>query len=365
MSQDTTVRLILLGDSASAVRSVRSLESTTQSLHRTLKLASVALGAAFVGGLAVAIDKAGEFERVLNVFKATSGATAAQMKAVSKLAKQLGADITLPATSAKDAADAMLELSKGGLTVTQTMKAARGVLQLSAAAQIDNATAATIVARELKAFSLAGNQAGKVADVLANAANKSTGEISDFALALQQSSAVASNYGLTIQQTTALLAQFADKGIIGSDAGTLLKRTLQTLEPTSKHHIELFKQLGLHTVNYANGTLNLAATQELFTRQLNKLDPVQRRQVINQLAGSDAARGWIVAFTHGSAATTKATKAIDENGTAARVAAAQKGTRARSTGSSRRWRPSRSPSARSSYRPSPRSSANSPTSPAS
>jgi hypothetical protein len=54
---------------------------------------------------------------------------------VSSLAKRLGADITLPATSAKDAADAMLELNKAGLSVKHTMAAAKGVLQLSAAAE--------------------------------------------------------------------------------------------------------------------------------------------------------------------------------------------------------------------------------------
>src|SRR5262245_24251125 len=56
--------------------------------------------------LAVAID----YQSSLNMFQAVSGATADQMAAVGERAKQLGADMTLPATSAGDAAAAMTEL---------------------------------------------------------------------------------------------------------------------------------------------------------------------------------------------------------------------------------------------------------------
>ena len=63
------------------------------------------------------------------------------MKRVSEAAKQLGADITLPAVSAASAANAMAELAKAGLSVNQAIAATRGVLQLATAASIDNAQA--------------------------------------------------------------------------------------------------------------------------------------------------------------------------------------------------------------------------------
>src|SRR4051794_36684276 len=125
MSQDITARVIFLGNSASAVRSLRTLESTTNSLRRTVGIATIGLAAGFASGLAIAVKKAGELQTSLNVFQATANASNKQMVAVRKTAIALGKDMTLPATSAKDAADAMLELAKGGLSVTQTMKAAR------------------------------------------------------------------------------------------------------------------------------------------------------------------------------------------------------------------------------------------------
>jgi cysteinyl-tRNA synthetase len=72
---------------------------------------------------------------------------------------------TTPA--AADAALAMLELSKAGLDVTNTMDAARGVLMLAAAGQMSNAEAAQIAAGALNAFGLEGSEAARVANLLA------------------------------------------------------------------------------------------------------------------------------------------------------------------------------------------------------
>ena len=57
------------------------------------------------------------------------------------------------------------------------MAAAKGTLQLAAAAETDVATAANITTGALQAFGLAGSQAGMVADILANAANISRASI--------------------------------------------------------------------------------------------------------------------------------------------------------------------------------------------
>ena len=320
---DSTVRLLFLGDASSAVRSVRTLDGSFGGLGRAAKTAQLALASLAVGGIAFAIKEAASFEKTLNVLQATSGATARDMKTLAAEAKRLGADTKLPATSARDAAEAMLELSKGGLSVNQVLKATRGVLQLSTAAQISNAEAAKITARALNAFSLAGEEASHVADVLANAAVASTGEINDFALGLQQSSALAKSYGLSIEETVGALMRLADAGIVGSDAGTLLKRTLQTLEPTTDRAAALMDKLGLHTVNTRDGQLKLNETIALFTEKLMAIDPVQRRQIINTLAGSDAARAWNILLTEGAGKQEKATETASRHGTAQKIAEAQ------------------------------------------
>src|SRR3990167_3288165 len=167
-------------------------------LARAAGLAAVAGGAAIATGFAFAIKAAANFEQQLNTFQAVSGATGKEMAQVSKLAKKMGKDLTLPGTSAKDAAEALTELAKGGLSVNKAMGALKATLQLSAAAQITNARAAVIVSDALNAFGLKAKDATRVVDLLANAANATSGDIGDFADAMQMSGAVAKQLGVPI-----------------------------------------------------------------------------------------------------------------------------------------------------------------------
>ena len=138
-----------------------------------LALAATGLGSmiAIGAGLTKTISIGLDYTTTMNTLGAVTQATAQQMDAAGQMAQELGNDITLPGTSAVDAAAAMTELAKGGFTVEQSMSAAKGTLQLAAAAQIDAASAATIQANALNTFGLSADYASKVSDVLANAAN--------------------------------------------------------------------------------------------------------------------------------------------------------------------------------------------------
>src|SRR5262249_46831754 len=162
----------------------------------------------------------------LAVFQATTQATAEELRNVSDAAKALGRDLTLPGVTAIDAAQAMTELAKAGLSVQDSIAGARGVLQLAKAAAIDNAQATELAASALNAFGLAGDQASHVADVLANAANEAQGSIVDVGIAFQQAAAIGHQVGLSFEDTTAFITELARAGLTGSDAGTSLRTAL-------------------------------------------------------------------------------------------------------------------------------------------
>ena len=209
------------------------------------KRVGAGVGVAFLGGSVMAIRAAGNFEESLNVLQEVSGATGSQFQALSKEAKALGADVRIPNVSAKDAADAMLELAKAGLSVEDVLGGARGVLQLGVSSNLSFADSATTVARSLTAFGLEGNRAGQVADLLTAAANKSTAEVGDMALGFQMASASFHSGGQTIEDLTASLALMANAGIAGSDAGTSLKQMMRRLVPQSEKAKEAMKGLGV------------------------------------------------------------------------------------------------------------------------
>lgn len=279
----------------------------------------LSLGAAVNSAMRSGLD----FTNALNTMQSVSGASAAEVAKVSAEARKLGTDNQLAATSSTDAANAMLELAKGGFSVDQSMQAARGTLQLAAAAQISAADAALIQSQALQAFGLDAGYAGKAADILANAANASSAEITDVALALQQSGTVANQFGLDMTDTAAAIALLANAGIKGSDAGTLLKSTLLALTDQSDQAETIMKQLGL-TVYDAQG--RFVGLESLFGQlhaASERMTDQQYQQATAILFGSDAMRLSGLAAQVGAEGFNEMRAAMDKNGSAAEVAAAK------------------------------------------
>ncbi|WP_280448485.1 phage tail tape measure protein [Nocardia brasiliensis] len=285
------------------------------------------IGLAVGGGAALAFGKViqigNDFTTSLNTMKAVANATADQMTKVSERAKQLGSDVTLPGTSASDAAAAMTELAKGGFSVQQAMDAAKGSLQLAAAAQVDAAQAATIQGQALQAFGLKAADAGRVADVLANTANASSAEITDVAWAMQSGAAVSHQFGLTIEDAATAIGLFANSGIKGSDAGTLLKSALLALTDQGKPAQAAIQELGLTIYDSQGKFIGLRAMFEQLDAAANRMTPEMYQAATATLFGSDAMRLAAIAAEKGVAGYDQLHNAMSRQGSAAAVAAAK------------------------------------------
>jgi len=318
---------------AGSARRVAANKSVRESvLANTLSLlglrgSALAANAAFLGtsaaiiALAKSVGLASKLASQLNVFQATAGATADQMERVSATAEQLGRDITLPGVGATDAAQALTELSKAGLSVQDSIDGARGVLQLATAAAIDNSQATDLVASALNAFGLAGDQAVRVADDLANAANDSQGSIVDIGIALQQSSAVARQAGLSLEQTVSALTILARAGLRSSDAGTSLRTALLRLINPSKRAQEQINKLGL-SVRTSTGAINLGVFDE-FARKTRNFTKAQRDQALAIIFGQDAIRAAAILSRTGARGLDAQVASIEKQGTASKLAAAR------------------------------------------
>lgn len=287
------------------------------------------VGAFAAGGAAVAafgatsLKNAADFEQSMNMLQVVSDATGAQMAALSAKAIQLGADMTLPNTSAKDAAEAMTELARAGLSVDQTMAAAKGTLQLAAAAQIENAQAAQITAQALNAFKLSGDEAVRVADLLAATANASAAEITDVANAMQMSATVAATAGVKIEDLTTAIGLMANAGIKGSDAGTSLKTMLMRLQNPTDEARGLMQQFGISVYDAAGQMRPMDALVAQFTGKLSGMTQEQRNAALSTIFGTDAVRAANVVLMGGKDAWDKMSTAVNKAGAAQELARAQ------------------------------------------
>jgi len=295
----------------------------TQGFKNAAKIGATVVVAAAGVGVAKILSIGMAYEQQMQTLQAVSQATDAKMQQVSATARQLGSDLEIPNTSAADAAAAMTELAKGGLSVDQAMAAAKGTLQLAAAAQIDGGQAAEIQSNALNAFGLSAESASHVSDVLANAANAASGEITDFASGLQQSSAVASSFGISLDDTTTVLGLFANRGIQGSDAGTSFKTMLIAMaNPTAKAQAALEK-LGV-TVNDAQGNfVGMRAVTDQLSQAKGRMTQAEFASASATAFGTDAMRAAVVMADGGVASFDAMSAAVGRQGGAADLASAQ------------------------------------------
>jgi TP901 family phage tail tape measure protein len=322
-------RLELKGEGKAITQRKTGLRGATSSLLSLLGIRGATLaasnafliGAASAAVFAKALGSFGGFERELNTFQAITGASAEEMEHASEVAKQLGEDIHLPSVSAADAAQSMTELARAGLSVVDSLNAARGVLELAAAAQIDNAEAATLVASGLNAFQLEGEEAVHVADLLANAANAAQGSISEMGAAMQQASAIANQVGISLDDTIGILTIFAQRGLRGSDAGTSFRTAMARLIAPTKKAAEVIDLLGLD-IRDAQGNIRPEIFAD-FGEATKDLPPALRDMAAEIIAGQDSIRAFAIGASAGERGLQRVRLQMEQEGAAARVASAR------------------------------------------
>jgi TP901 family phage tail tape measure protein len=294
---------------AKATKSLTDLSKTQTGMRQGFKQTAAVSGAAasaLAGGIALAVNKAIDFEKQISAIGAVSGASNAQLETLRKKALQLGADTVF---SASDAAGAMEELAKAGVPLEGILNgAADATVALAAAGGIALPKAAEIAANAMNSFRLSAEDMPRVSDLIAGAANASSISVEDFGQSLQQVGAVAGLVRATFDDTAVAIALMGKVGIKGSDAGTSLKTMFLNLQPQTKKQIALFRELGLTTANGANQFFDaqgkvksLADVSQTLQNALKGQTQQQKLATLEMLFGSDAIRAAAVLSENGAA----------------------------------------------------------------
>lgn len=212
--------------------------------------------------------------------------TETQLNEMSDLALYWGKETQFSAT---EAADAMSELAKGGMTDAQIKGGAlEATMQLAAAGGIDMATAATVAVNAIKVFDLNAEDATDVADALAGAANKSTAEIGSLASAFRYVSGWAGLADYSINDVSGALGLLADHGLQAEMAGTGLRNFMQRLgAPTGKAK-ELLEQYGVEVYDTSGKMKGLADLVDELNEAFGDLDDETRNETLNTIFGARA-----------------------------------------------------------------------------
>ena len=271
------------------------------------------------------VSKAAEFEAKMSNIKAVTGESAETMKKFNDAAIKAGADT---AFSAADAADAIGELAKAGVSTKDILNGGlTASLNLATAGELDLKEAAEITSTALNAFKRDGMTATQAANQLAGAANASATDVHELKYGLSMVAPVASGLGLSFRDTTNALAVFAQNGLKGSDAGTSLKTMLMNLQPQTKAQTNMMKELGIITADGSNQFFtaegkvkSFAEISQVLKDKLGGLTDAEKQMALKTMFGTDAVRAATIAMNEGADGANNMQAAIDKV-SAAQVAA--------------------------------------------
>ncbi len=268
-----------------------------------------------------AVNTVLEFDKALSSIRALGGEYAANIDAIAESAKTAGINFGFTATESLTAVEA---LAKAGVSAADILGGALpGALTLAAAGQLDVATAAETASKAMVQFGLSGGDVEHIADLLAAGAASATGEVSDFAQALNQSGLVASQAGISIEETVGALTAFAAAGLVGSDAGTSFRTMLLRLQNPSKESADEMERLGISAFDLEGNFIGLDKLAGQLQTQLQGLTNEQRSAALAQIFGSDAVRAANVLYTQGAQGIQDYTDKVNQSGFASKVAEEQ------------------------------------------
>ena len=279
------------------------------------------VGLVAAAGLGVAVLAAANFDKAMSNVQAATHETAGNMDLLRAAALKAGADTQYSATEAAGAIEA---LSKAGVSTSDILAGGlTGSLNLAAAGELEVSQAAEIAATTLTQFGLAGDQTSHVADVLAAAAGKAQGEVTDMAQALKYVGPVAAQMGISLEETSGAIAELASQGILGDQAGTSLRGMLTSLTSPSKIAAEQMSNLGINMYDAQGKFVGLDGIAGQLKATMSGLTNAERDQALGRIFGNEQITTARILYAGGADAVQKWTAAVDDQGYAADTAAAK------------------------------------------
>ncbi|WP_342471641.1 phage tail tape measure protein [Metasolibacillus sp. FSL H7-0170] len=268
------------------------------------------------------ISVASDFEAQLSKVAAKADASKTELEDLRQTALKLGASTSL---SAPETALAMDELAAGGFNANSIIGAMPGIIAGAEASGEDLTLVSQTVAAALNIWGLEAQEASRVSDVLAEAANRSAASVDDMSYAFKYAGAPAASLGYSLEETAAAVALITDKGIDGSTAGTALRAGFLKLNNPVKTQEKLMKKLGINVKDAEGEMLALSGVIRELDKSLEGMSDASKTATLSQLVGTEAASAFISLIATGPDELEKMTRALENSeGAAAKAAAIMK-----------------------------------------
>lgn len=237
-----------------------------------------------LGGIGYAsLNAASTFDSSMAEISARTGLVGQDLQRIREYALQMGADT---AFSARESADAFLQLLTSGQSAEQAMATLPIVLDMAAASGEDLGYTADALTDIMAQFSLTTSDAAGVADALAQAAGASSADIASLTQGFANAGPVAYRFGLDVADTAATLAVLSENGIKGAEAGTALKSMLLNMTRDTTEVTAAWTELGTSFYDAAGNARPLEDVLADIKVGLEGMPVEEQNRLLQDLAGS-------------------------------------------------------------------------------
>lgn len=205
-------------------------------------LAMVLVAAVALAPILMATKASADFHFQLAAVGAKARATGDDLKHLRANAIELGEATRF---SALQVAEGQEFLAMAGFNVSQIIQAMPGMLDLAAAGQLGLAEASDIASNVLQQFGMKASQVGRVADVMAVAANSSNTSVTEYAEAMKYLGITSSAMKIPLEEASATIMALANTGMKAGFATRQFSNILMSLGSPSKQASQSLKELGI------------------------------------------------------------------------------------------------------------------------
>ena len=284
-----------------------------------------------------AVEVASTFESQMNVLGVAARSSGTAMNDLSKAALLVGSDTQLVGINASQAADAMTNFYKAGMTTSDIFSdlngylatgtgltgALRAAIDLTAASEMDLNQASMLVASSMATYGLSAADATRISNSFVGAADASLASVGDLAQGMANIGPTAAAFGWSIEETNTALAVLSTRGIMGAEAGTALKSMMINLMSPTKDNIAALQGLNVQLYDSEGRMKSLPTIIGALSTAMAGMTDEQRLNTIQTLAGSYGQKAMNTLLAEGVPGWNAMATAVANAATAQEVAAAR------------------------------------------
>lgn len=273
-----------------------------------------------IAGVATAAVKtAADFEAAMSEVGAISGASAADMAALTAKAKEMGATT---AFSASESAEAMKYMAMAGWKTADMTEGIAGIMNLAAASGEDLAATSDIVTDGLTAFGMAAKESGRFADVMAATSSNANTNVALMGETFKYCASTAGAMGYSIEDISVAIGIMGNAGIKGSMAGTTLKNTIANLAKPTDAQAAVMQKLGISLTDSSGNMKSFAEVMKNLRSSFSGLSETEKAAAATTIAGKQSMAGLLTIVNASAEDFDKLTAAINgSSGSAEEMAA--------------------------------------------